>query len=94
MELINKLENCIGEGTSLLSLWLPANTNYQLVISKLEHEFKTADNIKDRGCRHSIKKALTMTINELKLINTINLRTGIAIFSGQYLWCYFRYNWN
>lgn len=82
MQTLKNLSNICGNGTSMLSLTIPSNTNLWLTITKLQHEYKTASNIKDRSNRQSVQDALKSAIFQLKLLKTIPTN-GIALFSGK-----------
>ncbi len=82
MQTLYKLGNTNGIATSMVTLLIPGNTNLQLTVRKLNSEYGSASNIKDRANRQAIKDALKSAIFQLKLLKTLP-SNGIALFSGK-----------
>jgi peptide chain release factor subunit 1 len=67
--LINKLENCKGNGTSMVSLIVPPKEDINKSGKMLAQELSAANNIKSRITRQSVITAITST-RESKLIES------------------------
>ena len=59
--LINKLENCKGNGTSMVSLIIPPKDDINRSGKLLTQELSAANNIKSRITRQSVLTAITST---------------------------------
>jgi len=59
--LINKLENCKGNGTSMVSLIVPPKDDINRVGKMLTGELSQAQNIKSRITKQSVITAITST---------------------------------
>jgi peptide chain release factor subunit 1 len=70
--LINKLENCKGNGTSMVSLIIPPKDDINRSGKLLTQELSAANNIKSRITRQSVLTAITST-KESKYIPNINI---------------------
>ena len=84
MELLQRLQNSTGRGTSLISYYIPPRYPMGKVSSFLTMEIGTATNIKSRINRLSVLSALKHVMAKLKLYKSIP-DTGIALFSGSYI---------
>jgi peptide chain release factor subunit 1 len=81
--MIKKLKEAEGNGTSLISLIIPAGKKVSDFSQMLTEEMGKAENIKDRVNRQSVKDALTSAKEKLKSYKTID--NGLAIFCGNVL---------
>ena len=70
-------------GTSLITLYLPSNTNLWLVKDHFSKELKTASNIKNKNIGKSVAEALKLVQHQLKMI-TILPTTGMVLCAGTY----------
>lgn len=89
MQTLKQLSNIIGNATSMITLIIPGNTNLWLSIKKMENEYGSASNIKDRENRQSVQQALRSTIYQLKQLKQLP-PNGIALFSGKELYVWHR----
>ena len=80
-KLITKLETCKGNGTSFVSLYIPAKENIGLATQKLTQELAQAQNIKSRQTRQSVITAITSTKEKLKLYRETP-KNGLVVFCG------------
>lgn len=53
-------------GTSLVTLYVPSNTNLNQVTSKLTCELSTSQNIKDKSVRYNVQSALKSGLHKIK----------------------------
>ena len=83
-KLIQKLKDCRGNGTSMISLIIPPNTQVCQINKLLTDEYGTATNIKSRVNRLSVLDAITSTQQRLKLYNRIPAN-GLLLFCGTIL---------
>lgn len=79
--LIAKLENCKGNGTSMVSLVVPPKDDINRVNKLLTQELSTAQNIKSRQTRQSVLTAITSTKEKLKLYKQTPTN-GLVIYCG------------
>lgn len=79
--LINKLENCKGNGTSMVSLVVPPKDDINRISKLLTQELSTAANIKSRQTRQSVLTAITSTKEKLKLYKQTP-PNGLVIYCG------------
>lgn len=68
--------------TSMVSLIVPPTYNLQKLREKLNNELSTANNIKSRINRSSVKSALTKLYQYTKTIKQLP-RNGIALYAEQ-----------
>lgn len=80
--LLKSLESARGNGTSMISLIIPAGDNIALSRQMLNIEYGTAGNIKSRVNRLSVLSAITSTLQKLKLYNKTP-KNGLAIYCGE-----------
>ncbi len=64
--LIKKLETAEGDGTSLITVIIPAGKRASDYTSGITEELSKADNIKDRTNRQSVLTALSSVKERLK----------------------------
>lgn len=80
--LIKKLEEVKGEGTSLISVIIPAGKKISDIQKMLQDEVGKADKIKDRVNRQSVVRAINACKEKLKFYNKIP-NNGLLIYSGE-----------
>lgn len=80
--LIKKLESITGDGTSLITLVIPAKKRVSDFSQMITDEIGKADNIKDRVNRQSVQMALTSVKEKLRNYMNKNLPTGLVVFCG------------
>lgn len=83
-KLIQKLRDCRGNGTSMISLIIPPLTQVSQINKLLTEEYGTATNIKSRVNRLSVLDAITSTQQRLKLYNRVP-PNGLLLFCGTIL---------
>jgi len=83
--LITSLNNMSGNGTSMISLIIPASsTGYEgiaRVVKMLSDEIGTASNIKSRVNRLSVQSAITSAIQKLKTYDRVPVN-GLVLYYG------------
>ena len=79
--LIQKLDNCKGNGTSFVSLYIPPKESMTLVTGRLTQELSQAQNIKSRQTKQSVIAAITSTKEKLKLYRDTP-KNGLVVFCG------------
>ena len=79
--LVEKLSNIRGRHTELVTVYVPAGYDLNLITNHLAEEAGTAENIKSKSVRKNVVAALEKIISELKLIKKTP-ENGLAIFCG------------
>lgn len=72
-----------GQGTQLISLYLPPDVDRSSVTKQLTDEMSQSANIKSAQTRKNVQAALKRIINYLKLIDFKLPETGLVLFSGE-----------
>ena len=70
-----------GQGTELISVYIPPNANVNETSSKLKDEYGQAMNIKSKPTRKNVQSAIERIIHILKGVNKAP-DNGIAVFAG------------
>lgn len=85
LDIIKSLLNVesASRGSSLVTLYVPANSNIWLVKDQIKQELKTASNIKNKTVSKEISEALHSISNALKTIVQIPVN-GTVLLSGNY----------
>lgn len=81
---IQKMKDLRGNGTSMISLIMPPNSQISLTNKLLTEEYGTATNIKSRVNRLSVLEAITIAQQRLKLYSKVP-PNGLLLFSGTIL---------
>jgi peptide chain release factor subunit 1 len=71
-----------GQGTQLISLYLPPDADRSSVTKQLTDEMSQSSNIKSAQTRKNVQTALKRIINYLKVIDFKLPETGLVLFSG------------
>ncbi len=82
--LIRNLDECTGNGSSMVSLIIPPKDQLTRVNQMLNTEMGTAQNIKSTKTRQTVTTAITSTREKLKLYKTTP-SNGLVVFCGQIL---------
>lgn len=80
--LIKKLESINGDGTSLITLVIPAKKRVSDFSQMITDEIGKADNIKDRVNRQSVQMALTSVKEKLRNYMNKTLANGLVVYCG------------
>merc|ERR1739845_140305 len=80
-QLIKRLQDARGNGTSMISLIIPPKDQIARVSKMLADEYGTASNIKSRVNRLSVLSAITSVQQRLKLYNRMPTN-GLVIYCG------------
>lgn len=78
---IDELKEMKGEGTELISLYIPPNYNVNQEVSRLRTEYSEAANIKSKSTRKHVQAAIKTILQTLKGTNKAP-ENGIAVFAG------------
>lgn len=85
-KLLKKLEDIEGQGTELVSVYIPPDFNLNVVINQLKEEQGTAKNIKSKSTRKNVVSALNRMVNFLQKYAQKEggeaPENGMAIFAG------------
>jgi peptide chain release factor subunit 1 len=79
--IIEELKKIHGRHTELVTVYVPAGYDINLVTNQISQEQGTASNIKSKSTRKNVTAALDKIIQELKLYKKTP-DNGMAIFSG------------
>eukprot|EP00834_Sanchytrium_tribonematis_P006212 NODE_436_length_7460_cov_0.466105.p1 type:complete len:337 gc:universal NODE_436_length_7460_cov_0.466105:5874-6884(+) len=80
-KLVRHLTDVRGNGTSMISLIMPPNTQLPLITKMLADEYGTATNIKSRVNKLSVLAAITSAQQRLKLYKDIP-PNGLILYTG------------
>jgi peptide chain release factor subunit 1 len=80
-ELLEELERIRGSHTELISVYIPAGQNINIVARQIEEEKGTASNIKSKTTKKNVLDALERIGRELKLYKKTP-ENGMVIFCG------------
>ena len=80
-KLIVKLDNCKGNGTSMITLVIPPKDDINTITKKLIQEQSAAVNIKSKKTQQSVLSAITSTREKLKLYKFTPAR-GLVVYCG------------
>lgn len=80
-ERVEQAAACKGDGTELVTVWIPAGKNLQSVKSRLQGEAAEAQNIKSKQTREHVLGALQQVINVLHKYDTTP-ENGIVVCGG------------
>jgi len=75
---------CFRNGTSMVTLVIPAKEKIEQTLAFLNNEYAQAANIKSKQTMNSVQNAITSTREKLKLYKTTP-SNGLVIFCGQIL---------
>jgi len=78
---LEELENMKGQGTELISVYIPPNKQISDVTAQLKDEMGSASNIKSKSTRTNVQSALSSVISRLKYYKTPP-KHGMVIFCG------------
>lgn len=79
--ILDDLDDVEGQGTQLISLYIPPEKGLQSVVQRLQSEQAESENIKSKSTRQGVQRALTLAINELYGIDGMP-ENGIVVFAG------------
>jgi len=80
-ELLEELSKIRGSHTELVSVYIPAGGNINIVANQIEAEKSTASNIKDKSTRKNVLDALESIGREFKKYKQTS-ENGMALFCG------------
>ncbi len=78
---IKKLKEMKGEGTELISLYIPPDYNVSQEVRRLKTEYSEAANIKSKSTRKNVQSAVKSLLQTLKGVNKPP-ENGVALFCG------------
>ena len=78
---IRYLEKLKGDGTQLISLYIPPGTNVNEVSNRLRSEYSQSSNIKSKTTRKNVQAALERLIQKLKGVSKPP-ENGVVLFCG------------
>jgi peptide subunit release factor 1 (eRF1) len=79
---VKSIKEYKGQGTQLISLYLPPDADRSSVTKQLTDEMSQSSNIKSAQTRKNVQAALKRIINYLKQIDFKLPETGLVLFSG------------
>jgi len=79
---LKELKTYKGQGTQLISLYLPRDVDRSSVTKQLTDELSQSSNIKSQQTRKNVQAALRRIIGYLKQIDFSIPETGMVVFSG------------
>lgn len=79
---LKEIKSYKGDGTQLISLYVPPNADRSSVTKQLTDEISQSSNIKSQQTRKNVQSALRRIINYLRQIDFRLPKTGLVLFSG------------
>ncbi|MFA5745239.1 MAG: peptide chain release factor aRF-1 [archaeon] len=79
---LKEIKTLKGDGTQLISLYIPPNADRSSVTKQLTDEQSQSSNIKSQQTRKNVQAALRRLINYLRQIDFKLPPTGLVLFSG------------
>ncbi len=79
---IKEIKSYVGEGTQLISLYLPPGSDRSTVTKQLTDEISQSSNIKSQHTRKNVQAALKRITNYLRQIDFKLPEKGLILFSG------------
>lgn len=79
---IKEIKSYKGDGTQLISLYIPPNADRSSVTKQLTDELSQSSNIKSQQTRKNVQAALRRLINYLRQIDFNIPSNGLVLFSG------------
>lgn len=70
-------------GTSLITLYVPGNTNMNIVTQQLNSELATSQNIKSKQVRTSVQSAIKSGLQQIKLLPPKVPENGFVMCAGE-----------
>lgn len=80
-KLIKKLSKHRARHTELITVYVPAGYNLNLISQQLEEEYGTSENIKSKQTRKNVQSALKKMLQQLKVYKKTP-KNGLALFAG------------
>lgn len=80
-EKVEELKEKRGEGTELISLYIPHDYNVNEEVSRLKTEYSEAANIKSKSTRKHVQSAIKTILQSIKGVTEVP-ENGLAIFAG------------
>lgn len=81
---LEELGSIKGQGTELISLYIPYDFDRSSISSKLTDELSQSSNIKSKTTKKNVQGALEKIIHYLKTVNYQIPKHGVAIFCGSF----------
>ncbi len=81
LSILKYLESIRGRHTELVTVYVPAEFNLDLIRNQLSEEKNTASNIKDRNNRKNVIDALEKISSEMRLVRQTP-KNGLVVFCG------------
>ena len=72
----------LTRGTSLVTIYVPGDSNLSQVVTKLRNELSTSQNIKDKTVRSSVQSALKSGLHKLKSYCSVP-ENGFVLCAGE-----------
>jgi peptide chain release factor subunit 1 len=79
---IESLKSKNGQGTEMITLYVPAEKRMSDIISYLNGEYGSVANIKSKQTRNNVQDALTSIMSRLRIYGNVAPNKGLAVFSG------------
>lgn len=79
---LKEIKTYKGDGTQLISLYIPPNADRSSVTKQLTDEISQSSNIKSQQTRKNVQAALRRLTNYLRQIDFKLPETGLVLFSG------------
>lgn len=89
-DIVKELANATSQtrGTSLVTIYVPSETNLGQVTSKITSELSTSQNIKDKSVRSCVQSSLKSALRNIKLFSGHKApENGFVLCAGEINTC-------
>nr|WP_257789213.1 peptide chain release factor aRF-1 [Methanopyrus sp. SNP6] len=80
-KMIEKLENLRGQGTELITIYIPPEKRLSDVIAQMREEYSQASNIKSKRTRKNVQSAIEVVMQRLKMVGETP-ENGLVVLAG------------
>ncbi len=80
-KMIERLENLRGQGTELITIYIPPEKRLSDVIAQMREEYSQASNIKSKRTRKNVQSAIEVVMQRLKMVGETP-ENGLVVLVG------------
>ncbi|AAM01973.1 peptide chain release factor aRF-1 [Methanopyrus kandleri] len=80
-KMIERLENLRGQGTELITIYIPPENRLSDVIAQMREEYSQASNIKSKRTRKNVQSAIEVVMQRLKMVGETP-ENGLVVLVG------------
>ncbi|WP_456482731.1 peptide chain release factor aRF-1 [Methanopyrus sp.] len=80
-KMIERLENMRGQGTELITIYIPPEKRLSDVVAQMREEYSQASNIKSKRTRKNVQSAIEVVMQRLKMVGETP-ENGLVVLVG------------